>query len=227
MPKPRAIRTILSHVNVNERLKQSFLYLITPARPKAGPLEEFLPRVLEAGVDMVQLREKEMEARELLGHAEIVRRCTEDFGAIFIVNDRADLAVISGAGGLHVGQEDLSVVSAREILEDGKIVGLSTHSQGEVTESSKEEGPDYIGVGPVHVTPTKEGRAAVGHTLIEFAAEHSKVPFFAIGGIDLETLPGVIEAGARRVSVLRAITEAEEPGGVARRMKQVLLEANP
>lgn len=213
-------------MNTTERLKDSLLYLITPAAPKAGPLDEFLPAVLEAGVDIVQLREKEMEARELLTHAEVIRRRTEEFGALFIVNDRADIAVLAGADGVHVGQDDLSVSAARKLIGKGKIVGLSTHSQLEINESSEKEIPDYIGVGPVHPTPTKEGRAPVGYELIEFAAEHSRVPFYVIGGIDLDSLPSVLKAGARRISVLRAITEAEDPAGVARRMKQSLLQVN-
>jgi thiamine-phosphate pyrophosphorylase len=96
----------------------------------------------------------------------------------------------------------------------------------EIKESSEKESPDYIGVGPIHATPTKEGRAPVGYGLLEFATEHSQVPFYAIGGIDLDTLPAVLKAGARRISVLRAITEAEDPAAVARRMKQTLLEVN-
>jgi thiamine-phosphate pyrophosphorylase len=213
-------------VDISERLKDSLLYLISPAAPKSGSLDDFISSVLEAGVDMVQLREKEMGARELLTHAEVIRRRTEEFGALFIVNDRADIAVLAGADGVHVGQDDLSVSAARKLIGKGKVVGLSTHSQLEIKQSSEKEIPDYIGVGPVHATPTKEGRAPVGYELLEFAAEHSKVPFYAIGGIDLDNLPAVLKAGARRVSVLRAITEAEDPAGAARRMKQALLEVN-
>lgn len=208
------------------RLVNAYLYLITPASPKAGPLEEFLPRVLEAGVDIVQLREKEMEAGPLLHYAEVVRRWTQEFDALFLMNDRADLAAVAGADGLHVGQDDLSVTAARGLLPAGKIIGLSTHSDKEVLDSSEESKLDYIGVGPVHETPTKRGRPAVGYGLIQFAAERSLVPFYAIGGIDVSTLPSVIEAGARRVSVLRAITEADDPSATAKRMKQALAEAN-
>lgn len=214
-------------MDISKRLRDSLLYLITPAFPKAGPLEEFLPAVLEAGVDMVQLREKEMEARELLTYAEVVRRRTGEFGALFIVNDRADIAVLAEADGLHVGQDDLSVSAARKLTAKGKIVGLSTHGQLEIKESSEKEIPDYIGVGPVHATPTKEGRPPVGYDLLGFANEHAEVPFYAIGGVNLDNLPDVLKAGARRIAVLRAITEAEDPAGIARRMKQALLEVNP
>lgn len=205
----------------HRRLETALLYLVTPAVPKAGPLDKFLPAVLDGGVDMVQLREKEMEAAPVVRYAEEVRRWTSEFGALFIVNDRVDVAVAAGADGVHLGQDDLPTIEARRQMGSGAVIGLSTHSEEQILGSVKSEA-DYIGVGPVHVTPTKPGRPAVGHELVRFAAERSPRPFYAIGGIDLETLPAVIEAGARRVSVLRAITEAEDPGAIARRMKDML-----
>lgn len=203
------------------RLDTALLYLVTPAEPEAGPLDEFLPRVLAAGVDVVQLREKEMEGGPLLRFAAVVRRRTAEFGALFIVNDRIDVAVAAGAEGVHLGQQDLPTEEARRQLGPDGIVGLSTHTHNEVLAASESEA-DYIGVGPVHATPTKPGRPEVGLELVRFAAERFPRTFYAIGGIDLATLPAVIEAGATRVSVLRALTESEDPGSVARQMKGLL-----
>jgi len=212
-------------MDIRDRLDRALLYLVTPSEPGGVDLDDFLPRVLEAGVDMVQLREKDLEDSVLLIHAETARRRAEEFGAIFLLNDRADLAVASGAHGLHIGQDDLPIEAARKILGDGPIIGLSTHSSQEILDAQT-SGADYIGVGPVHATPTKPGRPAVGYELVEFAADRSSIPFYAIGGMDLKTLPEAIEAGARRVSVLRAVTEAQDPAGAVRTMKRVLLDAH-
>lgn len=206
------------------RLESAYLYLVTPAETQAGPLDEFLPRVLEAGVDVVQLREKQMEAGPLLGHAEVVRRRTEEFGALFIVNDRVDVAGAAGADGVHLGQNDLPLEEARRQAGKDFILGLSTHAESEVIAAGDSEA-DYIAVGPVFETPTKPGRAAAGVDLVRFAAQHSKRPFFAIGGIDLSTLSEVIAAGASRVAVVRALTEADDPAGVARLMASALGQA--
>lgn len=203
------------------RLKMAFLYLVTPIEPKAGPLDEFLPRVLEAGVDVVQLREKVMEASPLLRFAEVARRFTQEFEALFVINDRVDVAIAAGADGVHLGQDDLPTEVARRQTGSSMLIGLSTHSEQQVLACMNSQA-DYIGVGPVHATPTKPGRAAVGYDLVRFASAKAPRPFYAIGGIDLENLPRVIEAGATRVSVQRALTEAEDPGAVARRMKRLL-----
>lgn len=205
-----------------ERLKSCGLYLITPSRPAAGELDEFLPLVLEAGVDMVQLREKDLEAGLLMPFCEIVRRRTSEFGALFIVNDRVDVALAAGADGVHLGQDDLGAGHAREQMGGDQLIGVSTHADSEVAASSKLP-VDYVAVGPIYQTPTKPGRAATGLDLIKFARDHCRRPFFAIGGIDLTTLPDVIEAGADRVCVLRALTQAEDPGAVARRIKSFLI----
>lgn len=205
----------------HERLQTALLYLVTPADPKAGSLNDFLPRVLSAGVDVVQLREKQMEAGPLMRLAEVVRRRTEEFEAVFIVNDRVDVAIAAGADGVHLGQDDLSTVEARRQMGPSRVIGLSTHSEEQILDADHSEA-DYLGVGPVHTTPTKQGRPAVGYELVRYAAEKSPRPFYAIGGIDLETLPNVIAAGAIRVSVVRALTESEDPGAVARQMKHLL-----
>lgn len=224
-PDGRATRT---------RLQGARLYLVTPAAPAAGPLDDFLPRVLEAGVDVVQLREKDMEARPLLRAAEVVRRRTLELGALFVVNDRVDLALAAGADGVHLGQNDLSPDQARRQAGPGMLIGLSTHAPAEVTAAWGSEA-DYIGVGPVHATPTKPGRPPVGLDLVRFAArppDHlldpvQSLPFFAIGGIDASTLPDVLAAGATRVCVLRALTESADPARAARELRAMLEAAGP
>jgi thiamine-phosphate pyrophosphorylase len=203
------------------RLLAARLYLVTPGDPPAGPLNEFLPRVLEAGVDIVQLRDKHLEARPLLELATTVRRRTREFGALFIVNDRVDLAIAAEADGVHVGQEDLSPAEARRQMGPQALVGLSTHAPGEILAASSSEA-DYIAVGPVYATPTKPGRRAAGPGLVRFAAERSAQPFFAIGGVDAGNLAQVIAAGASRIAVVRALTEAEDPGAAARRLRDAL-----
>jgi thiamine-phosphate pyrophosphorylase len=222
----------------SSRLQGARLYLVTPAAPAAGPLDELLPRVLEAGVDVVQLREKDLEARPLLRVAEVVRRRTLEAGALFVVNDRVDLAIAAGADGVHLGQDDLPPVEARRQAGPGMLIGLSTHARDEVAAAWRDEAVDYIGVGPVHATPTKPGRPAVGLDLVRFAAglagrpgpaglaapgTAERVPqFFAIGGIDVSTLPPVLGAGATRVCVLRALTESADPAGTARRLRAMI-----
>lgn len=211
------------------RLQAARLYLVTPAAPLAGPLDDFLPRVLEAGVDVVQLREKDMEARPLLRAAEVARRRTLEAGALFVVNDRVDLAIAAGADGVHLGQDDLPPAEARRQAGPGMLIGLSTHAPGEVAAAWQDGAVDYIGVGPVHATPTKPGRPPVGLDLVRFAARLPDAgtprPFFAIGGIDVSTLPAVLGAGATRVCVLRALTEAADPAAAARQLQSVLAGA--
>lgn len=206
------------------RLQTSLLYLVTPAEPKAGALDSFLGEVLEAGVDVVQLREKEMEAGPLMRVAGVVRRRTAEAGAIFVVNDRVDVALAAGADAVHLGQDDLPTGEARRQGGPDLVIGLSTHSVEQVRAALRSEA-DYFAVGPVHATPTKPLRPAVGYDLVRLASAEADRPFFAIGGIDMTTLEEVIEAGARRVAVLRALTESDNPGSVARRMKQRLLSA--
>jgi thiamine-phosphate pyrophosphorylase len=209
---------------VNERLQAARLYLVTPGHPAAGPLEEFLPRVLEAGVDIVQLRDKHLEARPALELAAIVRRRTREFGALFVVNDRVDLAIAADADGVHVGQQDLSPEEARRQMGPRALIGLSTHARDEILAAAA-TGADYIAVGPVHATPTKPGRPAVGHDLVRFAAERAVQPFFAVGGIDQGNVGDVVAAGARRIAVVRALTEAPDPAEAARALSRVLRPA--
>jgi thiamine-phosphate pyrophosphorylase len=208
------------------RLLAARLYLVTPGDPPAGPLDEFLPRVLEAGVDIVQLRDKRLEARPLLELAAVVRRRTHEFGALFLVNDRVDLAIAAEADGVHVGQQDLSPAEARRQMGPQALIGLSTHAPAEIlaaaSSASAESNADYIAVGPVYATPTKPGRPAVGPELLRFAAERAAQPFFAIGGVDAGNLAEVLATGARRIAVVRALTEAEDPGAAARQLSEAL-----
>src|SRR2546429_4103064 len=200
---------------MNERLLAARLYLVTPGDPPAGPLDEFLPRVLEAGVDICHLGDNLPEARPLPEFAAIVRRRTREFGALFFVNDRVDLAIAAEADGVHVGQQDLSAAEARRQMGPQSLIGLSTHAPGEILAAASSEA-DYLAVGPVYATPTKPGRPAVGRELVRFAAEHPAQPFFAIGGIDRRNLKEVLAAGASRIAVVRALTGAEDPAAAAR-----------
>lgn len=216
----------MSDVENIDRLQKARLYLVTPARPEAGELKEFLPGVLEAGVDVVQLREKDMEAGPLLQVCATVRSITHDFGALFFVNDRLDVAIAAQADGVHLGQDDLPLFEVQAQAGEEMLTGVSTHSEGQVDEAAA-SAADYLAVGPVFETPTKPGRPAAGTEVVAYAANCAPRPFFAIGGIDLESLPAVMEAGARRVAVLRALTESNDPPAVARKMKRLLESAGP
>jgi thiamine-phosphate pyrophosphorylase len=197
-----------------ERLREARLYLVCDDRPDA-----FLRAALSGGVDVVQLRCKSAGDEEILGAAERFARLCAEAGALFIVNDRPDLAVRAGADGVHVGQDDTGVAAARECVGPDRLVGLSTHTPAQVDEAA---GVDYIGVGPVHATPTKPGRAAVGLELVRHAAAHAAVPFFAIGGITAANAAEVRAAGADRIAVVRAITEAGSPEAAARRLRAAI-----
>jgi len=188
------------------------LYLITGARPG---LESFLEAAVRGGVDLVQLREKRLDDRALLPVLEGTRAITRRLGVPLVVNDRPDLAVLVGADYVHVGQDDMPTEAARRF---GIPVGLSTHSRDELDAAEA----DYVGVGPVYATPTKEGRPAVGLELVRYAAEHARVPWFAIGGIDAGNLADVVAAGATRIAVVRAIGDAEDPERAARELRAAL-----
>jgi thiamine-phosphate pyrophosphorylase len=188
------------------------LYLVTPVR---ADLPEFLDAALRGGVDVVQIRDRSVPDRELLEAIARARVVTELHRAPLGVNDRPDLAVLAGADFVHVGQDDIPVEAARSF---GLPVGLSTHAAGEIDAATA----DYIGVGPVYSTPTKEGRPPVGLELVRYAAERAEVPWFAIGGIDRSNVAEVVAAGARRVAVVRAIGEAADPERVAAELRAAL-----
>lgn len=208
------------------RLGAARLYLVCGAtQPDGRDLPDLLRAAVGGGVEIVQLREKHLGDERLVAVAHAARALCERLGALFIVNDRPSVAVEAGADGVHVGQDDMPVAEVRELVGPDMLIGLSTHAQEEIDASDAAQA-DYIGVGPVHETPTKPGRPAVGLELIRYAAEHSPVPFFAIGGLHPRNLREVIDAGARRAVVLRAIAEAEDPGSAARTLRE-LLDAIP
>jgi thiamine-phosphate pyrophosphorylase len=199
-----------------QRLADARLYLCTDARRAQRDLPQFLDAVLAGGVDIVQLREKGMEAREELETALVFAAAARRYGALFSMNDRADLAYVAAPDVLHLGQGDLAVDVARELLGDDILIGRSTHSAGQVDEALVQRGLDYFCVGPTWPTPTKPGRPAPGVPLLEHAtAQATGRPWFAIGGVDDQRLDVVLAAGATRVVVVRAITEADDPGAAA------------
>jgi thiamine-phosphate pyrophosphorylase len=202
----------------SQRLADARLYLVCDE-----PSDAFLDDALRAGVDVVQLRMKGAADEQILGAASRVARACATHGALFILNDRPDLVALVGADGVHVGQDDMPVARARSLVGERAIVGLSTHSPAQV-DAAGGLGVDYIGVGPVHETPTKPGRSAVGLDLVRYASEHAQMPFFAIGGISPTNVGDVRAAGARRVAVVRALTQARDPAVVARRLRRALAD---
>jgi thiamine-phosphate pyrophosphorylase len=194
-------------------LDDARLYFVTGIVP-----ERVLAAALEGGVEIVQLRDKHAGDDELLRAGRVIRRLTREAGALFVVNDLPELALRCEADGVHVGQDDLPVPRVRELVGD-LIVGLSTHSPAQIAAA---EGVDYIGVGPVYATPTKEGRAPVGLELVREAARAAAVPWFAIGGIDETNADEVVAAGAQRLAVVRAIGDAEDPRASAQALRRRL-----
>lgn len=205
------------------RLAHARLYLCTDLRLGRGDLEPFLDQVLAAGVDVVQLREKEPRPEDVLELAgEVFREATHRYGVLFIVNDDPELAVELGADGVHVGQEDPPPRTAREIVGAERLIGRSTHDPGQIARALKED-CDYFAVGPVHPTPTKEGRPGIGLTPIRLAASmDTDKPWFVTGGMSPETAPEVLRAGAERLVVVRAIYDAEDPVAATRELTEVL-----
>ncbi|AIA03091.1 thiamine phosphate synthase [Streptomyces noursei] len=201
---------------VRQALSDARLYLCTDARTRQGDLPQFLDAVLSSGVDIVQLRDKGMEAGAELRHLEVFADACRRHGTLLAVNDRADVAHAAGAGVLHLGQGDLPVPAARALLGPEPLIGRSTHAEAEVDAALTEPGVDYFCTGPCWPTPTKPGRHAPGLDLVRYtAARNPERPWFAIGGIDAGNLDEVLAAGARRVVVVRAITEADDPGAAA------------
>lgn len=232
------------------------LYLCTDARRDRGDFADFVDAAFAGGVDIIQLRDKSLEAAEELELLEVLHQAAHRHGRLWSVNDRADLASLSGAPVFHIGQKDIPLVAARKFLGQDAIVGLSTHTPEQVdaaiAAAPGRGGLDYFCVGPVWATRTKPGRAAVGLGLVRYAADAVRraqapagktdsgatggagagagaggtvagtVPWFAIGGIDLGNVEQVVEAGARRIVVVRAITEADDPADAARALLAAL-----
>ncbi len=200
------------------RLADRNLYLCTGNRPD---LSTFLAACIEGGVDIVQLRDKELDARFIVERATIARRVCADLGVPFILNDRPDLALEVEADGVHVGQDDASPALARRILGPDAIVGLSTHAPAEL-DASLYEPVDYVSAGPVEETPTKQGRPGTGKGYVSYAVERAGRPVFITGGVTPGTVPGLAAAGARCFVVVRFLTESDNPRSSAEALRQVI-----
>jgi thiamine-phosphate pyrophosphorylase len=204
-----------------ERLRTARLYFCCEARPGGEDPEPLLRAALNGGVDIVQLREKDLPRREVELAALTFRRLCDTYSALFVVNDDPDLARACNADGVHVGQDDIAVADVRTTLGMDAIVGLSTHSETQLAAAANQP-VDYVSVGPIWETPTKAGRPAVGLDLIRHAAADAPHPFFAIGGIDPTNAAQVVDAGAQRMCVVRAIRDAEDPTAVAEELRGAL-----
>jgi thiamine-phosphate pyrophosphorylase len=199
-----------------ERLSAARLYLVCDEMP-AGQLDA----AIKGGVQMVQLRMKGADPARIVRVAREYSEVCAANGVPLMINDHPELVVSAGADGVHLGQDDVPVAEARSLLGEDRIIGLSTHDPAQI-DAAEHAVADYIGVGPVHTTPTKPGRPAVGTELVAYARRRSSRPFFAIGGIDSANLATVLEAGAERVAVVRAITESADPEQAARRLRTIL-----
>lgn len=204
-----------------QRLQQARLYLVCDIRDDA-----LIDGALRGGVDIVQLRDKHAEDATLVAAGRRYAALCAARGALFILNDRPDLVADAHADGVHIGQDDQPVTATRELVGSERIVGLSTHTPQQIATANSSD-IDYIGVGPVHATPTKPGRPAVGTALVREAAAHAVHPFFAIGGVDAATAAAVREAGAERIAVVRAITEAGDPEAAARELRAAIRGSGP
>jgi thiamine-phosphate pyrophosphorylase len=219
---------------LRERLNSAQLYLCTDARRECGDLAEFADAALAGGVDIIQLRDKGSEGEQRFGPLEaraelealaVLADAARRHGALLAVNDRADIARAAGADVLHLGQDDLPLAVARDVIGPAPLIGRSTHDDAQVAAATSQDF-DYFCVGPCWPTPTKPGRPAPGLDLVRAAAQsQTSKPWFAIGGIDSARLPEVIAAGARRVVVVRAITAADDPSAAARLLKDELRAA--
>lgn len=204
-------------------LEDKKLYLVTNS-DKFESEDLFLDAVasaLKGGVDILQLREKNMPANKIIELGKKVKLLCAEYGATFIVNDRVDIAYVLDADGVHLGQDDMDIESARKILGSNAIIGISTHAP-EQAQKAVNDGADYIGMGPVFTTPTKPGRQSVGLEYVKWVSENIKIPAFAIGGIDLDNVQDVVNAGAKKIAVVRAIINSDNPEKAAQEFLKVL-----
>jgi thiamine-phosphate pyrophosphorylase len=208
-------------VSAPRALADRHLYLCTPDRTD---LADFLAACIAGGVDIVQLRDKQLDARPLLVRARVARTVCADLGVPFIVNDRPDLALEVEADGVHVGQDDAPVALARRILGPDAIIGLSTHGPDDLARATAEGGPDvsYISAGPVEATPTKPGRPGTGLDYLSLATTTAGIPVFVTGGVTPERVPVLAAAGARHFVVVRHLTEAADPRRAARALRDAI-----
>jgi thiamine-phosphate diphosphorylase len=197
-----------------QKLLWARLYFVCEARPHGDHPEAILNAAMAAGAWIVELRDREQPKNVIERSGRTFRRLANTYGALFIVNDDPYLARELGADGVHLGQDDMDPVEARRIMGADAIIGLSSHSREQI-EAASSAPVDYISVGPIWETPTKEGRPATGLELIRTAAEIAQKPWFAIGGIDPDNVGQVVEAGAKRICVVRAIRDASDPRAAA------------
>lgn len=197
---------LLAH-DRHKKLQSATLYLVTSP---ANNIFQAVELALQGGLQLVQYRDKESEDTVRLQTAAKLAEICRDYGALFILNDRVDIALAVNADGVHLGQQDIPIGLARQILGPNRIIGRSTTNPDEMSRAIQ-EGADYIGVGPVYETPTKPGKSAAGLDYVRHAAAHSPIPWFAIGGINPDNVNDVVGAGARRVAVVRSLMQAEQP----------------
>jgi thiamine-phosphate pyrophosphorylase len=204
------------------RLLESSLYLVigpTPGRDLFATVDA----AIAGGVDIVQLRAKDAPDDWLIEAGSYLARRCHEHAVLFFINDRPDLVAAIGADGVHVGQDDVSVAEARRVAGPSALVGVSTHEPQELAQAAV-DGADYAGVGPVHATPTKPGRAATGYRYVWEAAQTAELPWFAIGGIDDDTVDRTLASGAERIVVVRAIADAEDPKAATQRLKRAIAD---
>lgn len=215
-------KMVMTTVAANAAFPKVAIYVLTDGRADGQLFDTFVAKLVEAEVDVIQLRDKNLDDRQLLARAEVLRKRTAGTATKMILNDRADQAKVSGADGVHVGQEELTVSQARSILGLGKLVGVSTHSIDQARQAVR-DGADYIGIGPTFPSGTKSFDAFPGVKLLGEVAAEITLPGFAIGGIDLGNVEEVAAAGIRRVAVSGCVTKAEDPLSVLRNLREKLI----
>jgi len=208
---------MVAGMNPRERLAAARLYLVCDARPL-----QWLRAALHGGVDIVQLRDRSLDDRGLAAAARAFRAAADETGSLFVLNDRPDLVAACEADGVHVGQDDATPAQARAVVGPDLIVGRSTHAPAQADAAAADPDVDYLAVGPVHATPTKPGRPAAGLDYVSYAAAHARKPWFAIGGLDAGNVHEVVQRGATRIVVVRAITAAANPEAAARGLRDAL-----
>lgn len=226
MPRNSFGNVIDSSYTRKERLEQlagARLYLCTDARTEQGDLKQFLTDAFIGGVDIIQLRDKSLSVEQELQALDILKKVARETGKLFAVNDRADIAALIGADIFHMGQTDLKPEQARRLLGSDVLLGLSTHTSAQGFAALAHPEVDYFACGPVWETPTKPGRPAAGLDYINYIAGlQPHKPWFAIGSINHETLPQVVQAGAQRIVVVRALTQSTDPFAAASQLRQGL-----
>lgn len=215
-------KMVMTTVTASETFSEVSIYVLTDGRADGQLFDTFVAKLVEAEVDVIQLRDKKLDDRTLLERAAILRKRTAGTSTKMILNDRADLAKVSGADGVHVGQEELNVSQARSVLGTGKLVGVSTHCIDQARQAVR-DGADYIGIGPTFPSGTKTFEKFPGVKLLSEVADEITLPGFAIGGIDLGNVEQVAKAGIRRVAVSGCVTKAEDPLSVLRNLRKKLI----